>query len=495
MQFVIHTCTVHYLLGTQALNFPIPGGIYLASFEENAPVSGDIVQVGCTDSQGIPLTNPTYNITDGSSQLFTIEEDSGQISWISNSPTLDYETTTFYLFTVSCSDNEVQPNTATAMVNVSVLPVNEFPPVINVSSLLVLTFENAPMGTVFVSTRPGARGQQGYSVTDADAGPDGVIKYTLGNPDATTNTILMLDPVDGTLSLTRELDVDNFPGGLSLLNVQIVACDTDPPRAECPSLAVTLFIRAAADNDPMFANNQKTVSYFENTPVGTVIATSNCTDLDVREGEYAGIDIMTVVPSESTESFRLDAGDNGHGMLVLVSSLDYETVRSYNITIRCFDDQVNPNIDIANVYVIVLPVNDEPPQFQATFYSFAVNRISASGVDIGQVIAIDNDLDVGAEISYSIISGDVSNFGVRPDGMVYLKDFVFAYEGESFELVVMASDGEFNSTTEVILTVSGFLSIPEIVVILISAIIFIILVVIIVVIVCTCCCKCLPRYI
>ena len=423
----------------------------------------------CTDSQGIPLTNPTYNIVDGSSQLFTIEEDSGQISWISNSPTLDYETTTFYLFTVSCSDNEVSPSTATAMVNVSVLPVNEFVPVINVSSLLVLTFENAPMGTVFVSTRP--VGQQGYSVTDADAGPDGDIKYTLVNPTATINTILSLDRLDGTLSLTRELDVDNFPGGLSLLNVQIIACDTDPPRAECPSLAVTLFIRAVADNDPMFAVNQKTVSFSEDTPVGTVIATSNCTDLDVREGEYAGIDIMTVVPSESTESFRLDAGGNGHGMLVLVSSLDYETVRSYNITIRCFDDQVNPNIDIANVYVIVLPVNDEPPQFNFTFYSFAVNRISANGVDIGQVIAIDNDQDVGAEISYSIISGDVSNFGVRPDGMVYLKDFVFAYEGESFELVVMASDGEFNSTTEVIITVSGFLSIPEIAIIVAVAII------------------------
>ena len=134
----------------------------------------------------------------------------------------------------------------------------------------------------------------------------------------------------------------------------------------------------------MFAVNQKNVSFSEDTPVGTVIATSNCTDLDVREGEYEGIDITTVVPSESTESFRLDAGSNGHGMLVLVSSLDYETVRSYNITIRCFDDQVNnPNIDTANVYVIVLLFNDEPPQFNFTFYIFAVNRISASGVDIG----------------------------------------------------------------------------------------------------------------
>ena len=133
-----------------------------------------------------------------------------------------------------------------------------------------------------------------------------------------------------------------------------------------------------------------------------------------------------------------------------------------------------------------------PPVFEHIFYSFAVNRISASGVDIGQVLANDNDQEIGGEISYSILRGDTDNFGVRLDGMVYLKDFIFAFEGDSFDLVVMASDGDFNATTEVEITVSGLLSIPEIVTVVVTPLLFIAIILMI-----FCCysiyCRKLPR--
>ena len=199
------------------MEFPIPGGIYLASFEENTPVSGDIVTVGCTDSNGIPLTNPTYSIVDGDSQLFTLNQNSGQISWTSNSQILDYETTTFYLFTVGCSDNANPPSTATARVNVSVLPVNEFAPVFDRNNILVFTVENAPMETVLVSTRPGGLAQ--YTVTDRDAGPDGIIRFSLANDTTNIERLFVVDPDDGTLTPSRELEVDNLPRGMDIVTV------------------------------------------------------------------------------------------------------------------------------------------------------------------------------------------------------------------------------------------------------------------------------------
>ena len=51
--------------------------------------------------------------------------------------------------------------------------------------------------------------------------------------------------------------------------------------------------------------------------------------------------------------------------------------------------------------------------------------------------------------------------------MVYLKDFIYTFEGESFDLIVAASDGIFNSMTSITITISG-LSIPEIVVIVVA---------------------------
>ena len=144
--------------------------------------------------------------------------------------------------------------------------------------------------------------------------------------------------------------------------------------------------------------------------------------------------------------------------------------------------------------VRVLPVNDEPPVFESSFYSFVVNRISTGGVDIGQIVAVDGDQQVGGEISYSILSGDTDNFGVHSNGIIYLKDYIYAFEGTSFDLVVMANDGVFNSTIAVRIAVSGFLSIPEVAVI-VAAVIVAAAVLLVAIIVMLLCCHChKPRH-
>ena len=141
--------------------------------------------------------------------------------------------------------------------------------------------------------------------------------------------------------------------------------------------------------------------------------------------------------------------------------------------------------------VRVHPVNDEPPVFESSFYSFVVNRISTGGVDIGQIVAVDGDQQVGGEISYSILSGDTDNFGVHSNGIIYLKDYIYAFEGTSFDLVVMANDSVFNSTTAVRIAVSGFLSIPEVAIIVVAVIVAAagLLVAIITMLLCCCCYK------
>ena len=478
-----------FIVGSQALEFSVPRGIYLASYTETETVSEseNIVDVGCTDSAGVPLDEATYNIVGGNSEPFSINQTTGQISW-GQTLVLDYETTPFYLFTISCEDTALDiPSTATAQVNVSLQPVNEFLPEISPSQLVVIAQENTPEGTILVSTLPGGRRQ--YSVMDRDDGPDGVIEYSLNSPNTSENIgdLFRVDPLTGELSLSKLFDVDNIPTANAFITVRITACDTTP-RDQCPNLPITIIIQSAADNDPMFEEDSIIASISEDTSAGSVLTRLSCSDRDMGVGEYGGISIANVVPSDAADFFRLDSMTDGNADLILLENLDYEVARLYNITVRCFDNVIaTPAEDFARVYITVEPINDEPPQFDLRVYSFAVNRISASGVDIGQVVAIDRDLLVGGEITYSIISGDESNFGLRVDGMVYLKDFVFAFEGDTFPLVVMASDGTFNDTTEVIITVSGFLSIPEIVIIILSATVLVVMIVVCAVIICCCC--------
>ncbi len=484
----VHACiaAVTQILGTQAVQFNISGGIYRPPtvYTENVPHSGDIIQVMCTDSGDIPLRNATYDITGGSvSENFTIDPTSGIISWNGNQ-TLDYEATPFLLFDIMCVDNSDTSNPGTARVNVSVGPVNEFPPEISPGIVSVSIAEDTPQGTILVSTQPG--GQLQYTVTDRDDGPDGIdgITYTLSNTiGAPLDGVFTINQENGTLVLARDLDVDNIPNVLDFRLLTITACDTYTPRDECPNLSVTIIVQSAADNDPMFSENQYTVALSESTPEESVIATSMCSDLDNGVGRYGGIDIVSVIPSSTRDVFRVDSppteGKNGSAVLILQGQLDFETAHIYNITLRCYDNQPIPRQDLAQVIIKVLPVNDEPPIFENSFYSFALNRISASGVDIGQIVAADRDQEVGGEFSYSILSGDTDNFGIRLDGMIYLKDRIYAFEGKSFDLIVMASDGVFNSTTAVRITISGFLSIPEIAIVVAAAVLLVAIIVLV----------------
>ena len=189
------------------------------------PAEG-FVEVMCIDSVGMAANNVTYS-TESNPGPFQLSATTGMLSVTAD---LDYETTTFYNFTVICT-NITNPNIiGLGMVQIDVLPVNEFDPVPSSSSLLTILFENVPVGTVIASTEPGSLLQ--YIVTDGDDGPDGNITFTLseGSQDNTENArFFELDFVTGSLVLRQRLDVDNIPNAFDRVALRITACDVYPP--------------------------------------------------------------------------------------------------------------------------------------------------------------------------------------------------------------------------------------------------------------------------
>ena len=130
--------------------------------------------------------------------------------------------------------------------------------------------------------------------------------------------------------LARQLDVDNIRSGVDVLSVRIIACDTDPPRAECRNLPVAIIAQSVADNDPIFSDNQCNVAIVEDTPVrSTIIATVMCSDQDSEVGAYGGMDIVNVIPSTAEDQlFLLDSSPpeekTASGDLILQGELDYK---------------------------------------------------------------------------------------------------------------------------------------------------------------------------
>ena len=439
----------------------------------------------CIDSTGAPANDVTYRIESNSNPVpFDVGTTTGSLSVTAD---LDYETTTSYSFALICANVSDPSITGTGMVQIDILPVNEFEPVLSRNSFQTTIFENAAVGTTIAANEPGLSRPGGplrYTVTDGDDGPDGNITFTLseGSQNNTENARFFdLDFITGSLVLRQRLDVDNIPNAFDRVALRITACDVYPPGEQCPNLLVDLIVFSANDNTPQFSADTYEVSYPESIPVGTLIITAICTDNDKGAGEFSGIEIY----QPTSELWQIPNSQNG--TVFLNMSLDYEKVEMHEFTLCCFD--TGGRQDFATVTMNVLPINDNKPQFNQSEYDFVMDRTtSVLYTEIGQVEAVDPDLGSGGTITYSIEEND--NFAIDAnEGIIMLDDFVLTNEGSYFNMTVVASDGDFNDTARVIITVSGPLSIIEIVSTGLGGLIVVLLILFI----CTCIC-CAYKY-
>ena len=446
----------------QGAQFTASDGVYNASYPETAPAQGInppdgvVLQVQCTNtnSSGDPLESATYSITGGNSDPFLINETTGVLSW-GQDQVLDYENITFYTFDVECVDNSDVNNRAAAIVNVSVLPVNEYAPVITdgLTRVTLSVGEDAPIGTVILSTESG-QGQQQYEVEDADDGPDGQITFTLSSQsDSDFLQLFELDRTSGVLGVAQSLF---RASSSSVLSGSIIICDTSPPRVECPNLAVTVMLTpSVAMFDPMFNRSRVQVALPESAELGTPVASIVCSDSDLGIGAYDGINIHSVTPEIHADVFGLNSTDDGYGILWLQQPLDYDTLQpqqTVNVVLRCFDNQPTPSVDFADVVVTVLPVNDNAPRFSQTKYDFTIN-VASDEERICCLVATDADRDVGNQITYSL--DDVQGrFTVQNNGEITFDvSTLLDRVGLTFILMAMASDGEFDTTASVSINV------------------------------------------
>ena len=315
------------------------------------PPSG-FLTVTCID----PTTNTTptainYTISDGSLP-FAIDDSSGALSVTQD---LDYDVPPrSYEFNVTCYNDSSPELADTALVSVILEPVNDNIPTFSRNTLPVFISESTLPGTRLVSTQPGALRM--YSVSDADVGIGNNITFTLSETSESPQ-FFTLDAVNGTLILTQSIDVEST--NQTVVRVRITACDTSPPREQCPNLPVPVIVMAINDHFPQFSNDSYSASFPETTPNGTVLVTAECRDGDRPDtsGAFSGIALSN--PTQTVvEHFMVDSDT---GRIVLIQELDYETDQSFNFTVVCSDEDGRNTS--AQVIIDVIPENDNFPTF------------------------------------------------------------------------------------------------------------------------------------
>ena len=367
--------------------------------EEQQPL--DFIQLRCSDSdtQGAQIVYEEGYAQNESP--FTINHQTGHVS---ATEILDYERQISYNLTFTCYNilNSNVRDVATVVVYVN--PINEHLPIVRLSSSFIQLDYTAPIGTLLVSARHNPRALISITATDPDDGIDhGKIQFTLGQ-NSMYNSYFHLDSDLGDLILIRQFDFDVCSSErVTSFTLRIVVCDDlqNSSRYEmCPKVTCTVLVLTSSTPDLcvlMFVENNYTVTISESANPESELLQVHCVVPGGGPLQQHTIEIISL-NSGFSQILRIN-----NDSVILQEPLDYELVQNFTVHLNCSDS--SGQVSIASLFVQVLPENDNPPYFEKPLYVFKVS--SKFNKFVGSIIAMDDDLQIGNNLTYSLARNEV----------------------------------------------------------------------------------------
>ncbi|KAG8429145.1 hypothetical protein GDO86_018195, partial [Hymenochirus boettgeri] len=225
-----------------------------------------------------------YRLIGGdSSGDFILDSSSGTLS---TARPLDRESTSKYQLVVSVSDGGIPPLSATAVVNINVLDLNDNTPTFSSSTFNTEIPEDAPVGRLVLE----------MSAQDPDDGPYGQTTYYLSNG---TQGAFYIDPVTGRITTATLLDRERRAS----YTFRVWAMDSDAVGPLSSEATVTVTVRDVNDNAPTFLRSPFNVNLSRTTPTKRAIAAMKADDKDA--GANASI-LYRLAPASAKGGFSVD---------------------------------------------------------------------------------------------------------------------------------------------------------------------------------------------
>ncbi len=382
------------------------------SVAENTATGTNIGKpIAATDADQNTLA---YALSGDDAAAFSIDLNTGQLK---TNTALNYEVKNVYKVTVTVNDGGDR-DTITLTINVT--DVNEAPAFADDSKTYTVaenTVANTNLGSPITATDP-----------DGDD-----LTYTVGGDDAVSFDI---DENTGQLKTKAALDYETK----SSYAVNIIATDGNLED----SISVTIKVTDIDENRaPAFTDGDETVrSVAENTGSGVNIGDAvSATDPDDEDLTYT-------VGGTDAASFNINSTN---GQLRTKDALDYETKRSYSVTITVSDgkktDSIAVTINITNVD------ENRAPAFASASTTRSIAETTGSGVNIGDAVsATDPDDDA---LTYTLDGTDASSFNINStNGQLRTKDALDFEDKPSYTVTITASDGKLTDSITVSIKVT-----------------------------------------
>ena len=117
---------------------------------------------------------------------------------------------------------------------------------------------------------------------------------------------------------------------------------------------------------------------------GTIATKIHATDKDLGDNKKIKYSLM----DSANNHFKIDISS---GIVTLAKPLDRETKGFYNLTVRAMDSGRPRKSTITHLLVVVLDVNDNPPEFGSKYYFSTVSENLPVEKEIVQLQATSKD--------------------------------------------------------------------------------------------------------
>ncbi|XP_024919203.1 protocadherin gamma-A9-like isoform X23 [Cynoglossus semilaevis] len=356
--------------------------------------------------------------------LKTISRDDGSIDveMVLQKP-LDREEREHLSLVLTAVDGGEPQLTGTMQILITVLDVNDNPPICSKLLYKASVIENAPPDTVITTV----------TASDIDKGNNGKLSYSISKSGA--GGLFKIDANEGILTLNGNVDYEKR----KRYDLDVQVSDQGGLSDACKVIVEVADIN---DNHPSINIMSKINTVAENMKAGTVVTMFNVQDPDSNDNGKVMCVLNDYIP------FVIKATTNNFFTVVTDSELDREKTSEYNITVSCSDEGVPSLSSSVTLTLQISDVNDNAPVFERSSYEAYIVENNTPGLSVFTVKARDADWNQNARVSYILEDSSVngvpvsSYVSVSADSGVIHAVRSFDYEQiKDFQFRVKAQDG------------------------------------------------------
>ena len=379
-------------------------------FEENDAL-GTKISIPNAKDKDVSVFNSliTYQLEKNSNEPFALSvsksvDGTSDLS-ITLKERLDREVEDSYLIQVIAKDGGSPPKQSVLDIHVSVIDVNDNPPIFSQKVYNVSVYsEHNTITPVAI-----------LSASDLDAGRNGKISYQFSSKTSTTaRNFFQLNKESGEIFRRDKLRLEQEMA----YKLYVKATDEGSPPLSSRAMVLVNVINQQ-NNAPTidvnfvsaFIENTATIS--EDIKVGSFIAFVKVTDHDVGQNGEVSCDLHH-------DKFQLQNLGTKKYKVIVKNPVDRESSDHYDITISCADKGFPPLHCENKITIKVMDVNDVQPQFSKEIFKFQIHENQKSKIPVGYINATDPDLGAGGKLTYSLLTSikQFLPFQIRDDGLV-----------------------------------------------------------------------------